>query len=77
LALAAKLVDRRDHSGADTPIDEPELPQDLDEELLGLILLGLVAGARRRGLDAEAALRRSSLAFADALAQHAASASPQ
>ena len=76
LALAAKLVDRRDHSGADTPIDEPELPTDLDEELLGIILLGLVAGARRHGLDAEAALRRRSLAFAEALAQHAASAAP-
>ena len=44
LALAAKLVDRRDHSGADVPIEEPELPPELDDELFGLILLGLVGG---------------------------------
>ena len=76
LALAAKLVDRRDHSGADVPIEEPELPPELDDELLGVILLGLVAAARQRDLDPEGALRRSALALADTLAQHAAAWHP-
>ena len=70
LALAAKLIDRRNHSGAQVPVEQPDVPADLDEELLGLILLGLVSAARKSGLDPEAALRRGCLTFADALAQH-------
>jgi XTP/dITP diphosphohydrolase len=57
LALAAKILQRSERAGAAVP-----LPPDAD---LGSTLLRLVADARANGLDAEAALRRAALAYAD------------
>jgi len=74
LALAAKLVDRSRHAGTDVEIEELELPANLDEELLGAILLGLVASARSHNLDPESALRRASRALAAQLRGYAATA---
>ncbi|MEM8926389.1 MAG: MazG nucleotide pyrophosphohydrolase domain-containing protein [Actinomycetota bacterium] len=67
LALAAKLLSRARRSGA--PVEgsallgpvEP-LPADADEAALGRFLLGLVAWASDRDLDAEEALRAAVLA---------------
>ena len=65
LALSEKLLSRTAKAGLDIEVDEPELPDVLDEELLGAILFGVVSAARRQGLDAESALRRFSHAFAE------------
>jgi XTP/dITP diphosphohydrolase len=59
LALAAKILQRAERAGLAVP-----LPADAD---LGGTLLGIVAQARADGLDAEAALRRAALAYADAI----------
>jgi XTP/dITP diphosphohydrolase len=65
LALSEKLLSRTATSGLDLEVDEPELPEALDDELLGAILFGVVSAARRRGLDSESALRRHAHAFAE------------
>jgi len=57
LALAAKIVQRAERAGLRVP-----LPQDLD---LGASLLRQVAEACAAGVDAEAALRRAALDYAD------------
>jgi XTP/dITP diphosphohydrolase len=59
LALAAKVLQRADRAGLRVP-----MPDDRD---LGPLLLRLVADARAEGLDAEAELRRTVLAYADAI----------
>jgi XTP/dITP diphosphohydrolase len=59
LALAAKILQRADRAGVAVP-----LPAEAD---LGGRLLGIVAEARAAGLDAEAALRRAALEYADAV----------
>jgi XTP/dITP diphosphohydrolase len=64
LALADKYLGRASNGGVDVEVDEPELPLDLTSEQLGALLLGIVFAARRRGLDAEAALRESARHFA-------------
>ncbi|QSB14270.1 MazG family protein [Natronosporangium hydrolyticum] len=66
LALAAKLLTRADRAGL--PVAPPSAPvgwQVTDPERLGESLLGVVAAARAAGVDAEAALRRAALAYAD------------
>jgi XTP/dITP diphosphohydrolase len=65
LALSEKLLSRSAKAGLEIEIDEPDLPDSLDEELLGAILFGVVSAARRRGLDSETALRRHAHAFAE------------
>ncbi|MFL6071566.1 MAG: MazG family protein [Actinomycetes bacterium] len=65
LALSEKLLSRSAKAGLELEVDEPELPDVLDEELLGAILFGVVSAARRRGLDSESALRRHAHAFAE------------
>lgn len=56
LALAAKLISRAERAGVTVDLRRPqEQPQDADQ--LGDLLLSIVADARARGLDAEAALR--------------------
>ena len=65
LALSEKLLSRSAKAGLDIEVDEPDLPDPLDEELLGAILFGVVSAARRRGLDSESALRRHAHAFAE------------
>jgi XTP/dITP diphosphohydrolase len=59
LALAAKILQRAERAGLSVP-----LPAGTD---LGAGLLRQVAEARGAGLDAEAALRRAALDFADAV----------
>jgi XTP/dITP diphosphohydrolase len=57
LALAAAVLDRVDRAGLAVP--RP------DDGSLGAALLGTVARARAEGLDAEAELRRTVLAYAE------------
>ncbi len=63
LALATKLLDRVAATDADIGVEEPELPDNLTDEQLGVILFGLVSAARRQGLDPESALRRQTHLF--------------
>lgn len=65
LALSEKLLSRSVKAGLPLEVDEPELPEDLDERLLGTLLFGIVSVARRRGIDAESALRRFAHDFAE------------
>jgi XTP/dITP diphosphohydrolase len=65
LALSEKLIGRSAKAGLQLEVDEPDLPDDLDEELLGALLFGVVSAARRQGLDSESALRRHAHAFAE------------
>ncbi len=59
LALADKVIGRGERVGA-AQVAAPELVARLEgEEELGELLLGIVAAARARGLDAERALRTS------------------
>ncbi len=59
LSLAAKILQRVERAG-------PAVPLPAGDEL-GEVLLRLVADARAAGADAEAALRRAVLAYADAV----------
>jgi XTP/dITP diphosphohydrolase len=66
LALAAKILERAERAGVKVPLPKsPDRPE--TGEALGAALLVLVARARANGLDAEAALRRAALAYADAV----------
>lgn len=65
LALSEKLLSRCVKAGLPLEVDEPELPDDLDEQVLGMLLFGIVSAARRRGIDAETALRRFAHHFAE------------
>ncbi|MER7330212.1 MULTISPECIES: nucleoside triphosphate pyrophosphohydrolase [unclassified Micromonospora] len=66
LALAAKILERAGRVGLAVPPPLAESQVD-PEARLGASLLGTVAAAREAGLDAEAALRRAALAYADAI----------
>jgi XTP/dITP diphosphohydrolase len=74
LALASKLVGRAVRGGVEVEIAEPDLPDPLTSEDLGLILLGLVSAAHRRGLDPESALRQEVRHFAGLVRQQEQSA---
>lgn len=65
LALSEKLLSRSIKAGLPLEVDEPELPDDLDERVLGMLLFGIVSAARRRGIDSETALRRFAHDFAE------------
>jgi XTP/dITP diphosphohydrolase len=72
LSLAAKLLSRAHRAGVTAPTAPPPagvasaLPAaTADDGALGATLLALVAAARDRDLDPEAALRRAALAHAD------------
>ena len=68
LALAAKVVARARRAGiALPPPAAPESVDATDAEALGRALLGVAAAAQAAGVDAEAAVRRATLAYADAL----------
>jgi len=56
LALAGKLMSRAERAGLVVPVPEPAVAV-ADPAELGDLLLGVVALARRSGVDAEAALR--------------------
>jgi len=59
LALAAKVLSRAERAGIQVPLPAPDG--------LGAELLAIVDAARRRGEDAEAALRAAALAYAEAV----------
>ena len=63
LQLAAKLQSRAERAGVDAAVPDPD---DADAEL-GARLFALVREARAAGLDAEAALRRAALRYAEAV----------
>ncbi|GAB2925183.1 nucleoside triphosphate pyrophosphohydrolase [Micromonospora polyrhachis] len=63
LALTEKILERAARAGLDVP--QPEATD--AETRLGASLLAIVAQSRAAGLDAEAALRRAALAYADAV----------
>ena len=66
LALAAKVLDRAGRIGLAVP--PPLADSQVDPEArLGAGLLTTVAAAREAGIDPEAALRRATLAYADAV----------
>lgn len=65
LALSEKLLSRSIKAGLQLDVEEPDLPEDLDEALLGALLFGVVSAGRRRGLDSETALRRFAHDFAE------------
>lgn len=79
LSLAAKVLSRAARGGIDVPLPPAESLDALaDEAALGVALLAIVARARARGQDAEAALRRAVLAHAEAIrAAEAGSARPR
>jgi XTP/dITP diphosphohydrolase len=64
LSLAAKLMSRAERAGLDVPV--PLVP---NIENVGEALLGLVAVARRAGLDPEAELRAATRRYADRVRQ--------
>lgn len=64
LALAAKILERTGRAGLAVPLPEPTGD---GEERLGAALLASVAAACRAGLDAESALRRAVLGYADSV----------
>jgi XTP/dITP diphosphohydrolase len=68
LALAAKVLSRVARAGIDVSTPQPAIDlSSMDNEVeLGATLLALVMAAREKGFDAEAALRRATLSFADA-----------
>ncbi len=71
LALAAKFLSRAERAGV--PVAPPAAGpagvtvEPTDERALGAALLAMVAAGHGRGLDAEAALRRAALEYADAV----------
>lgn len=66
LALTAKILSRAERAGVAVPAPAPVATVDT-QEALGAALFATVAEARERGLDAEAALRATALAYADAV----------
>jgi XTP/dITP diphosphohydrolase len=71
LSLATKVLSRAGRAGVTPPLPDAEVPPGFpafgDEASLGAALLAIVAAARERGQDPEAALRRVVLAYADAV----------
>lgn len=68
LALAAKILDRA--ARVNLAVPPPPAQSQVDPEArLGAGLLATVAAARASGLDPEAALRRATLAYAEAVRQ--------
>jgi XTP/dITP diphosphohydrolase len=66
LALATKVLSRAQRAGI--PVARPAEQSTMDdEESLGAGLLAIVAAAQARGLDAEGALRKAALAYAEAV----------
>ena len=58
LTLASKLLYRASKSNYKLPIAEPvKLPDGIDQDQFGQLLLGLISQAVEKGLDPEAALR--------------------
>jgi XTP/dITP diphosphohydrolase len=66
LALASALLGRTAKAGLDVPVTSSvEVPQTLDDESVGELLLAVVALARSAGVDAETALRAAARRYRD------------
>ncbi|MEU8167616.1 nucleoside triphosphate pyrophosphohydrolase [Micromonospora sp. NPDC049004] len=66
LALAAQVLERATRNGIEVPL--PPVATQVDAEArLGASLLATVVAAREAGIDSEAALRRTTLAYAQAV----------
>jgi XTP/dITP diphosphohydrolase len=77
LALAAKLLSRAEKAGVEVPQPPLRIPVTGEASDLGDLLLGIVAEARRRGWDAEAALRAAARRYADRVRAAESSISPR
>jgi XTP/dITP diphosphohydrolase len=64
LALAAKVLARAAGAGLDVPPPAPSADPTRDPDTLGAALFALVTAAHTHNLDPEAALRRTTLAYA-------------
>lgn len=64
LSLAGKLMSRAEKAGLAVPVDSPPVAA-ANEAEVGDLLLGVVALARRSGVDAEAALRAAARRYRD------------
>ncbi|WP_426979828.1 MazG nucleotide pyrophosphohydrolase domain-containing protein [Pseudarthrobacter sp. O4] len=71
LARAQKLLDRAERAGIPAGVSETAVDAPATEAELGELLLGIVAAARRNGLDAERALRGAARRFQDGQASAA------
>lgn len=67
LPLIEKLLHRAEKGGVDVPAPDPRLVAVLDEMDPGEAILELVAAARVRGIDADAATRRAAVGLRDEL----------
>jgi XTP/dITP diphosphohydrolase len=68
LSLAAKVLTRAERAGLSRPTPAaPDAVDTSDAGALGAALFGIVAAARSAGVDAEAALRRAVLDYAEVL----------
>lgn len=67
LPLIEKLLHRAQKGGVEIPAADPRLVALLDEMDVGQAILGLVAEAQARGVDADAATRRAAVGLRDDL----------
>jgi XTP/dITP diphosphohydrolase len=67
LPLIEKLLHRAEKGGVALPDPDPRLAALVDEMDVGEAVLGLVAAARLRGIDADAAARRAAVGLRDDL----------
>jgi XTP/dITP diphosphohydrolase len=67
LPLIEKLLHRAEKGGVDVPAADPRLLAVLDEIDVGEAILELVAAARVRGIDADAATRTAAVRLRDRL----------
>jgi XTP/dITP diphosphohydrolase len=66
LALAAKLMHRAEKFGVFVSVDRPiAIPDSIDTDTIGDLLLAVVALARQHGVDPEAALRAAARRYRD------------
>lgn len=67
LPLIEKLLHRAEKGGVDVPPVDPRVDALLDEHDPGELILEIVAAARARGVDADAAARRAAVGLRDDL----------
>lgn len=71
LPLATKVIYRLNKLNYELPISEPiKLPDDIDQDQFGEILLGLITQAVDKGLDPEAALRTATKGLITQIQEH-------
>lgn len=71
LPLATKVIYRLNKLNYDVPISEPiPLPNEINQDQFGEILLGLISQAVEKGLDPEAALRSATKTLITQIQEH-------